>query len=485
MKQKINRFFLIFSVSVSAVATLYMLYQRFCYLQMGLLYDELYSMASSNPQYPFSFIWHQMMLQDINPPLYNTMLYLWNSLVGMSVSKMRLFSALAGALAIAVSYLYAPPKWPGLKKFIFAALTACSAALAVFSIYVRSYAWAILSVYVFTLAALRIAECLNKHQYPAKTLWTVFFVSGLVGAYLHFFSAALFFITALLLFIYACCYKTARKTVFWGTAAAFALWMPWLAVTYRIMAAPTGIWYYDAPWPRATWEILQYLLGSSTVLVWIFSCGILAAVSFVYTYRSKLLQQVDLILSAGQILLLVSVVAAVSFKYNLWMVRYFSILLPSILLLLTGLLYHLYERHRPFILLLPALLLAWGYQYMKMDFKHIREFTGLKDAFHFAVTEMKADTLLIDTTQTGYTEVAFLRMMEYYIPPHSGLEIKPLNNQTVREALQEPKAPVLIPLCTQIHLIETSLKYGLQKDQNPYIFGQDVCLLTVHRLAGK
>ena len=76
-------------------------------------------------------------------------------------------------------------------------------------------------------------------------------------------------------------------------------------------------------------------------------------------------------------------------------------------------------------------------------------------------------------------------MMECYIPPHSGLEIKPLNNQTVREALQEPKAPVLIPLCTQIHLIETYLKYGLQKDQNPYIFGQDVCLLTVHRLAGK
>ena len=483
MKQKINRFLLILSVTVSAVIAGYMLWQRFCYLHMGFLYDELYSMATSNPQDSLSFVWNEMLLKDINPPLYNVLLYFWNSLVGLSVGKMRFFSALAGGLTVIISYFYAPAGWPRLKKFIFTALTAGCGVLAVFSIYIRSYAWAILSVCLFTLSALRILDCLAKHEYPAKNLWAVFFISGLAGAYLHFFSAGLFFITALILFLYACYYKTARKTVFWGTAAAFLLWLPWLAVTYSIMAAPTGMWWYATPWARATWEILQYLLGRPPVLAGLLIGTVLAAVSLVHTYRARLLKHADIILPAGQIFLLVGVVAVVSLKYNLWMERYFAVLMPSILLLLAGFIYHLYERHALFIVLLPALMTAWGYHYMQMDFRYIREFTGLKDAFAFAVNEMGAQTLLIDTAKTGYTDAAFQRMMAYYIPSGSGLQIKKLDKHTARQAAQSPKTPVLIPLCTQVHLIEASLAYGVEEDREPYVFGNDICLMTVHPVA--
>ena len=165
------------------------------------------------------------------------------------------------------------------------------------------------------------------------------------------------------------------------------------------------------------------------------------------------------------------------------MERDFAVLMPSILLLLAGFIYHLYERHALFIVLLPALMTAWGYHYMQMDFRYIREFTGLKDAFAFAVNEMGAKTLLIDTAKTGYTDAAFQRMMAYYIPSGSGLQIKKLDKHTARQAAQSPKTPVLIPLCTQVHLIEASLAYGVEEDREPYVFGNDICLMTVHPVA--
>lgn len=479
-KSRIYRLLTILSVCLTAVAAGYMLWRRLTDLHMGFLYDEMYTLATANPGTPFSFIWREMLSQDVNPPLYNILLYGWNHFAPASVVWPRLFSLLAGLLAVLVSFWGTPKDWPKLKKFTLAALTLTSNGLAISCLYMRSYAWAILMVYLFTLTALRLARHLAAHQFPPKKMWAIFFLSGLAGAYFHFFAAGLFFITALLVFFYACWYKTARKTVFWGTAAAFALWTPWLAVTYQVMTAPSSMWWYAIPWARASWEILQYLLGATFVIAWIFVFGILALVSTVHTYRSKTAAQIDFMLPLCQLLLLAGVVAVISLKYNLWMDRYFAVALPCVLLLLTELIYHLYQRHRPFILLLPALALAWTWLYIPQTFSYVREYEGLKNAFSFAINQLKTDTLVVDMDKTGYTEAAFNSMMSYYIPSGSTLKILRLTPQTAARAAQEPKLPLLIPLCTQMHLIHTSLDYNIEGDHPPFIFDNDICLMTIH-----
>ncbi len=465
---------------VCAVLAGYMFIQRFMHLQMGFLYDELYSMATASPRHPFGFLWKEILLKDVNPPLYNILLYGWNQIFPATPFFMRLFSALASAATVPLAYLLAPAAWPRLKKFMLLTLTACSSTLAVFSINIRTYALAALTVYAFTLLALRIIDALAQRQAPSKTVWVCFFTAGLAGAYLHFFSAGLFFIAALVTFLYACRYKTGRAVSFWGTAAVFALWTPWLFNTFLITQNPQNVWWYSVPVARATWEILQYILGEPPVLAGLLVFGLLAAVSLIRTYKTELFKQADLILPLAQVVLLCLVVAVVSLRFNLWIDRYFVLTLPPILILLAGLLFHLQQRHKILIILLPTLLIPWVKHYYALDFRYVQEFTGLKDAFAFISGTLKADKVFIDMDKTGYPQAALDIMFAYYLPPNGGLRFIPLTRETAPLAVKEPKSPVLLPLCTQIHLINASLAYGIEEDREPYVFGNDICVMTVH-----
>ena len=484
MKKSFSRIVLALSLITAGAVALYMLLARIHYWQIGFLYDELYSMATADPNYSLGFIWREFLTKDINPPLYNILLYGWNHFFDMTPASMRVLSLLPGLAIIPLSYFWAPSHWPKLKKFIFLTLTTGCNTFAIFCFYIRSYSWAILSVYLFSLAALHITQKLEEKENPSQKLWAVFFVSGLAGAYLHFFSAGIFFITALILFGYAYYYKYCAKTVFWGTALCFLLWTPWLVITYQVMSAPSASWWYSVPLARVSWDILQYLFGSPLVLAVLLVFAILGVVSLLHTQGKKLLLQADIVFALGQICLLIAVVFGVSFKYNLWMDRYFAILMPAFILLITIFIFHLYQRQKILIILLPLLLTAWCGEYMQMDFKYTREFTGLKDAFAFVANELKSERVFVDMAKTGYTHKVFMRMLQYYVPQGKTLQIIPLTKQSVKQAFKEPKPPVLLPLCTQMHIMQAGLDYDMEEDGEPYVFGKDVCILTVHPVGG-
>ena len=248
-------------VSISAVLAMYMFWQRLAHLSSGLAYDELYSLATSWPGLKLSYIWHEILLKDVNLPLYNILLYGWNHLFPAEPFYMRLFNTLASLATVPTAYFLAPAAWPKLKKFMLTALTACSFILVAFGLYIRAYSFAVWAGMAFTLLALGIIDALARQKNPSAKTWAAFFIIGLFGSYLHYFCSGLFFITALVVFLYACYYKTGRATAFWGTAAVFAAWFPWVINTYLIMSAPAGTWWYVVPWARATWDILQFLFG--------------------------------------------------------------------------------------------------------------------------------------------------------------------------------------------------------------------------------
>ena len=466
------------SLAVSGVLGVYMFCQRFALLHLGLLYDELYSMATAFPEFSWAYIWREMLLKDVNLPLYNFILYGWNHLFPLTPFYMRLLSALVSAATVPLVWFLAPRRWSPIQRFIFTALMAGSFALVQFAGVIRAYSFAVLAVSAFTLQALSLLDLLSTRKKPSTKRWAAFFFTGLFAAYLHYFSSALFFITALLIFFYACYFKTGRKTVFWGTAAVFACWLPWVYHTVMLMAAPGSSWWYATPPLQASFEIAQFLFGSDRLLGGLVILTVLAGTSILFAYKKTLLLRTDFILPLGQNLILLGVVAAVSHKYNLWLDRYFLAAMPSFLLLLAYALFHLQARHKILIVLLPLLLMGWIGEHWEFVHNAKQEPTGLKNALTHLTQVEKRHTLLVDTAKTGYPTAALQVMYTFYAPKNYALELIPLTLQNRELAFTGEKLPVLIPVCSVQHLIFTETTYGLEEAQEPLIFAPDICILS-------
>ena len=476
--KKIHKIITVVSLAVSGVLAFYMFWQRFTLLHLGLQYDELYSMATAFPGFSWGYIWREMLLKDVNLPLFNFILYGWNHIFPLTADYMHLLSALVSAATIPLGWFLAPKRWDLTQRFIFTALMAGSFALVQFAGIIRAYSFAVLAVSALTLQALSILDVLSAHKNPSAKRWSAFFFTGLCAAYLHYFSSALFFITALIVFIYACYLKTGRKTVFLGTAVVFACWLPWVYHTVRLMSAPGSSWWYTTPPVQASFEIAQFLFGSNLILGGLIVLIVVAGTSILFTYKKTLLFRTDLILPLGQTLILLGVITLVSHKYNLWMDRYFLAALPSFLLLLSYALFHLQERHRILIILLPLLLTGWVGEHWEFVHNARQEPTGLKNALAYLTQTEKRHTILVDTAKTGYPPAALNLMYTFYAPKDYPLTIIPLTEQNRELAFTGEKLPVLIPVCSVQHLIFTETTYGLEEAQEPLIFAPDICVLS-------
>lgn len=463
-----------------------MFVMRFAHLTNGLQYDELYSAITASPKLSFAYIWQHMLLKDVNLPLFNVLLFGWNRLFPFTDMWMHFFSALLGALAVVAAWICAPKYWTLLKKCMYVTLLSCSFILVAYGAIVRTYSLAVLLTVVFSLLALRLIDGFSRGQQATKTLWMCFYGAGLAGAYSHYFCSGLFFITALVVFLYACYYKTDRAWAFWGTAVVFGLWSFWLIHTVCLMSSPSGSWWFITPVAKATYDTLVFLLGPQQKFTLIIYIWVGALISWVFTYRRGVFKQADVVLPLAQICLLLGVVALVSQRYNLWLDRYFLPVMPAILLLFAGLLDHLRQRCVCWLLLWPLLLVSWVQFYWDLEHLHWPEYTGLRAAFTHLVDYRQEKRVLLAMENTGYPEAALLPMFDFYVPKDKEIEMIPYTPQTASLAWQtQPKTPILMILCSQMHLMHTSFYTNTEEDGEPYLFGRDVCIYTAHPIASK
>lgn len=483
MKKYLPSFYRILTavcVFVSVVLAFYMISQRFAHLTNGFQYDELYSAITANPFLPFSFIWKEILLQDVNLPLFNILLYGWNHVVPYNHIWMHVFSALLGTIAVFCAWFCAPKTWPLLKRCIYFTLIAGSFILVAYGAIIRSYSLFVLMTVIFTLLALRIIDAFTRHEKPTCLLWLGFFTAGLLGAYSHFFCSGVFFITALVVFLYACYYKIGRAWAFWGTAVVFAVWMAWVVQTFFFLKSTGGSWWFDTPTMKASLDIFVFLFGNLDMWYLTLLIVILGAVSLLGTYKLKVFNDPSLLLPLVQIVLLCTVIAVVSLKFNLWLDRYFLALMPAILLLLTVFFYHLYERHKVLLVLWPILLFVWVAHIWTFDYLIAPEYIGVHDAVNYLINELKVEKVVASMEGTGYPAAAIKPMFSYYVPKDKKLEIIKLTKETAPLAVGKNRLPVLMPLCSQIHLINMSLDYGIEEEDKPLLFGRpDVCVLWV------
>ncbi len=476
MKKSLQNIFKGTCIAATSVLVVGMILLRFIALTETPLYDEVYSLVTADPSIPLSTVWFNILLQDVNLPLFNLALRAWAWIVPNTLPWMRLFSILLSLATLPAVWFCAPKSWTKFAKGVLCSLFACSFIMTLFAHIIRSYSMGMLFTAVFTLLALRILEAFITKQNVSKKLWAGFFITGLLGAYTHFFASGLFFITGLFLFCYACAYKRDRLLVFCATGLSFFLWIPWLLNTYQTMGHFSADWWYSTPKMLASWKILTYNLGSEPMLAGLLGLVVIGFVSVGFHERPVFKKVPEVMLPLFQLVMLVLVVLVVSKRYNLFMERYFLMVLPNVFILLTGLFVHLCKRWMGFAILLPVFLYANFAYFHNHALPRPNEYTGLTDSFAYVEKVSPSKKVLFFMAPISYPKASQEPFVRYFINPASNIELIPFNNETLKLMQAPERLPVVVPLCALQRLLDLSNGSHFKIPEPVVAFGQ-TCIL--------
>lgn len=470
MKQHLRNIVIGSSLTAAVLLALVMVVGRFFSLQNPFIYDEVYSWVTANPAIPLSTVWHDILLQDVNLPLYNLFLRAWAHVVPFTRLWLQLFSLLFSLASVVVAWFLAPRSWSKFEKIAFCCLLAGSFSLTNYSNIVRSYSMGVFFTVIFNLLALRILDAFTSQEKVPWHWWVGFYSAGLVASYTHFFACGLFFITCLFLFFYACAYKRDRALVFWVTALSFLLWIPWLYNTYASLNHFSNDWWYTTNKVLSSWQILSFCLGSEWMLGGIVSLLVVGFVSVGFHEKNILKNCADILLSLFQLGMLVAVLLALSKRYNLFMQRYFLMTLPSVFVLLVALWAHLYKRWIGIIVLLPLFLYANTSFYFNNFLSEKSEFTGITESFEYAANALHAQKVLVLMDPITYPGASQWPLMYYFVPEGYGPEIEGLTKENASLINPPTGVPLLVPLCSFYRVVTASVDYGFQVPDNVVSF---------------
>lgn len=460
MKEHLRRIIVGASVTATVLFALLMIVARFFGLQETLIYDEVYSWVTANPAIPFSTVWHDILLQDVNLPLFNLVLRVWAHIVPFTEVWLRVLPMIFSLAAIAVAWFLAPRRWSKLERLALCSLLAASMGLTNYSDVIRSYSMGVFFTVIFNLLALRILDAFTNGEDIPKSWWWGFFSAGLVAAYTHFFACGIFFITCLFLFFYACAYKRARALVFWATALCFFLWVPWLYNTYSSLGHFSSGWWYETNKVLSSWQILEYCLGSEGALVGLMLFTIVGLVSVFCNEKDILKKYLGIILPLFQLVMLVAVLLALSKRYNLFMNRYFLMTLPSVFILLVSLWIHLYKRWLWIVALLPLFLYFNTIYYFHNSLPLLTEYSGLTASFEYAAEALHAPKVLVLMDPITYPGASQWPIMRYFIPKDYPAEVLPLTKENAEQVGPSERVPLVVPLCSFYRVVMASVDYG-------------------------
>lgn len=468
MKNTLLRLFTLIVCTVSAAVALYMWGVRFTLLQEAPIYDEVYSLITASPAFSLAVVWKEMLLQDVNLPLFNVLLHGWAQLVPFTVPWMRVLPWVFSILLLPAAWKFAPKTWSNSQKFTLCALLAGSFSLTSYSATLRAYAMGIFGTLLFTLFALQLAEKITQHAPVSRLEWSRFFITGFITAWLHYFGAALFFSTCLYLFLRALAAKKYRKRIFTCTALAFAGWIPWVIHIYYSLNHFQTDWWFQKPLLLSSWGVWSSLLGSPAVGIGLFCFVIVGLISTGFTQKKAGILQPVVSLPLFQVTVLIGVVWGVSHRYNLWLDRYFLMALPGLFILLSALLRGLCSRNRLFGALLPLLLINWMFCFWNKSLPETQDPSGLRDAFEWISTKDSAAYVVLDPI--SYPEITQLPFLTYYLQG-TELEIRPL-------VPRANKGWLVLPLCSFVSLMQTTDKYQINVPDEAILFKQ-ACVIAL------
>lgn len=453
---------------------------RFIGLDRPLSYDELYTVASTSPIFSFSFMMKEILMLDINAPLYNIFMHLWNLLFQpVTESSVRLPSLLASVGVLAYVWFYFPVLFSRMEKIIFFALLACSHNAIYYAQDARVYSILILAAVFILFNTVTLAGEYKKNQSVLPKKYIPFFMVGLAVCYLHYFGAALFFTCVGLLFGYAWYYKQPKLVIAVGGTAVFLAFAPWLVY---IIAANPGIgqiWWAKMGSLLASEQILQMIFGNFIFAYAALLVLILGLVSSVKTKGFAFLTSPGILIPSACIVVITAFALASTAYVNLLVDRYFLVLLPCVVLLLSIFFNSLINRHNFLVVLLPPFVfLSFAWNTIDYVFAHEKYLAGTRDATRHIVHDIRPPKFLVYLEGIPYPPPAMREMFNFYIQrENSAVTQEKLSAESLKTLLQKDANPIiLMPVCSKLAMLNMVAEFELFPLTSA-AFNQDSCVV--------
>lgn len=188
--------------------------------------DELYSVSNTYAFGSFKNLFLKELITETNPPLYQTLLFFWVKLFGVTELSVRLPSMIFGIVSILV-ILYYGPKIIGIKpSLLLAALLSISWPAIRYSHEARSYSLLILLSVILLLHSAKLVLA-QKQEMVSNRVVSLNNLLGFLLCYTHYFGAVLYFSNTLILFLYL---KKSRLKILLTGIFSMLLFVPWLVI---------------------------------------------------------------------------------------------------------------------------------------------------------------------------------------------------------------------------------------------------------------
>jgi len=175
------------------------------------------------------------LIRGANPPLYETLIFIWAKLFGVSELSARLPSMIFGVISILV-ILYYGPKILGIKPaLLLAALLSISWQAIRYSHEARAYSLLILLSAILVLHSAKLVLA-QKQEMISKRMVSLNILLGFLLCYTHYFGAILYFSNTIILFFYL---KKSRQKIMVAGVCSMLLFVPWLVTNLINITANT------------------------------------------------------------------------------------------------------------------------------------------------------------------------------------------------------------------------------------------------------
>lgn len=290
--------------------------------------DELYSADFSNPARSFNSML-KITLEDVHPPVYQILLWVWYKLFGFTEYTGRSLSAIIGIAGIYVIYL--------LGKELFNKYVGLYASLLVsINIFLINYSQETRSYSLFFLLVMLSYMYLSKVLHnPSKKNILLYWVFTIIMFYTHYFSFFLVAIQAVVFLVYTVQFAEDKKKLyiisFW-TAVLFIVSILPLVPYILAHIHGEGLGSLNVPSP---FFFVSYLISYFGKNIFIIFLG--GALSLIYLIRGKTLTTKE---KFSLILLLIWIILGYLLPYlksifssPLLSPRYTIVMIPAILLI--------------------------------------------------------------------------------------------------------------------------------------------------------
>jgi uncharacterized membrane protein len=201
-------------------------------------WDELYSVTNTYAYSSFGPLFFKQIITEANPPLYETLLYFWTILAGVSELSARLPSMIFGTISILV-ILYYGPKIIGIKPaFLLAALLSISWPAIRYSHEARSYSLLILLSVILMLHSIKLVME-RKQELVSNRMVSLNILLGFLLCHTHYFGVVLYFSNAIILFLFL---KKSRLKIMFASVFSMLLFVPWFVTNLMNINTPGANW---------------------------------------------------------------------------------------------------------------------------------------------------------------------------------------------------------------------------------------------------